>query len=150
MLFRSFDSDFFQLINENVSVLRYRGEASYYCDEKYIQEKFHISPIQYVDYKALTGDSSDNIRGADKIGPKTAAALLHQYGDLDTILANLENIAKPSIRESLKISAQRLSVNVNLIQPDKNASIPYPLHDLNYHDCGLTTMQVLRATDIAD
>ena len=69
----SFDSDFFQLINENIKVLRYRGKNTVVCDPDYIKEKLGIAPFLYADFKSLTGDSSDNIKGADKIGPKTAA-----------------------------------------------------------------------------
>ncbi len=74
----SLDSDFFQLIGERVSVLRYRGDKTVICDRRYIQEKYDILPEQYADFKALTGDSSDNIKGAEKVGIKTAAAL-YQY-----------------------------------------------------------------------
>ena len=79
------DSDFFQLISENVRILRYRGQSSLLCDRSYIQEKFGILPEQYADFKALVGDSADNIRGADKIGPKTAAALLQQTLTMDLL-----------------------------------------------------------------
>ena len=79
----SFDSDFFQLINKNVKVLRYRGDNSVIYDTNLFFEKFNIIPNQYADFKALTGDTADNIKGADKIGPKTAAALLNRFGDLD-------------------------------------------------------------------
>jgi len=70
IIISSFDSDFFQLITERVSVLRYRGEKTTLCTPAYIQEKFGILPSQYADFKALTGDPSDNIRGADKVAPK--------------------------------------------------------------------------------
>ena len=72
------DSDFFQLITERVSVLRYRGKNTVICDPAYIREKLGIEPYQYAAFKSLTGDTADNIRGADKIGPKTAAELMGQ------------------------------------------------------------------------
>lgn len=71
----SFDSDFFQLITDKVSVLRYRGEKTVICNPDYINDKFHIKPNQYADFKSLTGDISDNIRGADKVGPKTSTTI---------------------------------------------------------------------------
>lgn len=70
----SFDSDFFQLITENVSILRYRGDNTVICTPAYLREKFGIEPSQYADFKSLTGDVSDNIKGADKVGPKTASS----------------------------------------------------------------------------
>ena len=62
----SFDSDFFQLITDNVSVLRYRGDNTVICTPEYINKKFGITPLQYADFKSLTGDVSDNIKGAIK------------------------------------------------------------------------------------
>ena len=90
----SLDSDFFQLINENVSVLRYRGDKTVICDSSFIQDKFGINPEQYADFKSLTGDNSDNIKGADKIGPKTAATLLRQFDNLQTIIEKADEIEK--------------------------------------------------------
>lgn len=90
----SFDSDFFQLISENVSVLRYRGEKTLLCDGAYIWEKLGIEPSQYAAYKALTGDKADNIEGIRGVGPKTAANLMGQFGSLEELLAHREEIKK--------------------------------------------------------
>ena len=62
----SFDSDFFQLITDKVNVLRYRGKATEICDTQYVIEKFGVTPSEYADFKSLTGDTYDNIKGADK------------------------------------------------------------------------------------
>lgn len=51
---------------------------------------------QYADFKSLTGDASDNIKGADKVGPKTASSLLSEFGNLENIILNAEAIKKPS------------------------------------------------------
>ena len=105
----SFDSDFFQLITENVSILRYRSDNTVICTPAYLREKFGIEPSQYADFKSLTGDSSDNIKGADKVGPKTASSLLSEFGNLENIILNAAPIKKPSIRESIIRIADRLS-----------------------------------------
>jgi len=139
----SFDSDFFQLINENVSVLRYRGDKTIICDSSVIQNKFGISPEQYADYKSLTGDASDNIKGADKIGAKTAAALLRQFDNLETVINKTDEIEKPSIRESVKQNAERLRNNHCLIKLDNRATLPYALDKLKYAYSGITTNEVL-------
>lgn len=141
----SFDSDFFQLMNEHVQVLRYRGEKTVLCDTAYLQNKLGIKPCQYADFKALTGDTADNIRGADKIGPKTAAALLHQFGTLENLLENISLVEKPSVRHSLQDSADRLKRNYQLIHLTGHASLPFPLPALTYTDHGTTTSQVLTA-----
>lgn len=58
IIISSFDSDFFQLINDNVSILRYRGTKTIICDNEYIAGKFGILPSQYADFKSLTGDKA--------------------------------------------------------------------------------------------
>ena len=74
------------MINDNVTVLRYRGDKTAICNCEYIHNKLGISPNQYAEFKSLMGDSSDNIKGADKIGPKTATQLIDQFGALNNIL----------------------------------------------------------------
>lgn len=139
------DSDFFQLITPSVTVFRYRGEKSVLCDPAYIREKLGIRPDQYADYKALTGDPSDHIRGADKIGPKTAAALLREYGDLDALLAGAAAIAKPSVRESVQAHAARLRQNYRLIFLPGTMVLPFAPEEMAFSDPGFTTMGVLTA-----
>ena len=144
MIISSFDSDFFQLITDKVSVLRYRGDHTVICTPDYIREKFCISPSQYADFKSLTGDTSDNIRGADKVGPKTAALLLNEFGTLDHILANAEKINKPSIKASIIKSTERLKINYHLIKLGNTAPLPFALHELGYRDHGMTTNEVMK------
>lgn len=138
------DSDFFQLITEQVHVLRYRGEKTVLCDPVYIREKLGIAPGQYAAFKALTGDAADNIRGADKIGPKTAAELMNRFGDLQTLLENTDAIRKPSIRESVIRNAERIRKNDQLIRLDGAQQLPFELSELRWQDRGLTTTQVLK------
>jgi len=141
----SWDSDLWQLISESVTVLRYRGEKTQICDVEYIRQRLGIRPEQYADHKALTGDSSDNIRGADKIGPKTAAALLEQFGTLENILTHTEEIKRPAIRASIETNTPRLRLNSLLIRLEGNASLPFSLEELNWSYNGETTTQVLQA-----
>lgn len=144
MTIASLDSDFFQLVGDRVQVLRYRGEKTVLCDRAYVQGRFGVEPEQYADFKAMVGDSADNIRGADKIGPKTAAKLLAEFGSLDRILACAEEIAKPSVRESVLCNVARLRLNRKLIRLDGGAPLPFPLEALEYTDGGWTTNGVLR------
>ena len=138
------DSDFFQLITERVSVLRYRGKNTLICDPAYIREKMGIVPAQYAAFKSLTGDTADNIRGAEKIGPKTAAELMNRFGDLQTLLANATVIRKPSIRESVIRNAGRIQKNYELIRLDGAAELPFEWQMLRWEDAGRTTTQVLK------
>ena len=139
------DSDFFQLITDRVRVLRYRGKNSVLCDSEYIREKLGIRPEQYADYKALVGDHADNIRGADKIGPKTAAQLLQQFDSLEEMLCKAQQVQKPSVRASLTENARRLRLNYRLIELDGRHDVPFQPQELCWTDTGLTTGEVLRA-----
>ena len=141
----SHDSDFFQLITGSVSVLRYRGKHSVICDKALIKEKFGILPSEYADFKAMTGDRSDNIKGADGVGPKTAAFLLSKFGTLDNIIANSDQITKPSIRKSIQESADRLKTNQKLITLDGCAALPFQIHPLKTDPTSCKTKQILNA-----
>lgn len=144
IIISSFDSDFFQLISENVSILRYRGEKTIICDEKYLSEKYGITPCRYADFKSLTGDKADNIKGVDKVGPKTAAALLQEFGTLDNVLRNATQISKASVRESIIESSERLVLNYKLIKLEGAEDVPFGLDEMIYFDAGITTTDVLR------
>jgi len=145
----SFDSDFFQLISDTVSILRYRGENSVICDEAYLQDKYGISPEQYVDFKSLTGDNADNIKGAEKVGPKTAVALINQFGSLEDIINNADKIAKPSIKESVLQSSEKLRINYQLIKLGSKNLPTFNLDDLVYIDDGAKTRDVLKGIGLS-
>ena len=127
----SFDSDFFQLLSNQVSILRYRGDKSAICTPDFLWNKFGILPEQYADFKSMTGDKADNIIGADKIGPKTAGALLQEYGTLAAILDNAENIHKKTVRESIIKNKERLLLNIKLIKLDGIHEVPFQLEQMN-------------------
>ena len=144
----SFDSDFFQLITDTVSVLRYRGDKTLICDRAYVREKFGVEAEQYADFKSLTGDTADNIKGAPKIGPKTAAALIKEYGSLNGILENTERISRACIRESIETNKERLEKNRRLICLDGCAKLPFALDELAFSDSGETTSEILTKLNI--
>ena len=141
----SFDSDFFQLIDERVSVLRYHGEKTVICTPEYIRQKFGIVPEQYAGMKALTGDKADNIGGVAGVGVKTAAALINEYGDLQTLLENAQRIKRKSVREAVAANAERIFMNYRLIRLEGNVPLPFELDALEYADTGEKTGDVLRA-----
>jgi len=141
----SFDSDFFQLISDNVTILRYRGDKSVVCDKGYLWEKFGIEPSQYADFKALTGDTADNIKGADKVGPKTAAQLIKEFDTLENVIDRAEEIKKPSIRESVLRNAERLQKNHQLIKLEGAVELPFEPAEMEYRYNGVTTNEVLKA-----
>ena len=109
-----------------------------------IMNKFGITPSQYADFKSLTGDTSDNIKGADKVGPKTAAYLLERFGTLENILANAEKIERPSIKNSIIGNMDRLKSNYKIIKLENSTSLPFALDSLVYRFEDLTTTDVLK------
>lgn len=144
----SFDSDYFQLVSENVSVLRYKGEKTQICTPSYVKEKFGVNPCQYADFKCLVGDTSDNIKGAPKVGPKTAKELILQFDSLENILQNCNEISKPATKASIIESQDRLKLNYKLIKLLDYKPLPFELSELKYTYQGQTTTEVLTAIGV--
>jgi DNA polymerase-1 len=97
------DRDLLQVVDEKIWVLtsgRKFSDVIIYTPEK-VRERYQLSPRQIVDYKALVGDKSDNIPGVRGIGDKTAVKLLHQWGDLDTIYAHIDEVTPTRVRNAL-------------------------------------------------
>ncbi|HEY9268105.1 MAG TPA: DNA polymerase I [Methylotenera sp.] len=90
------DKDIAQLVNEHITIVNTMPNAFRKGDEKLdiagVEEKFGIPPKLIVDYLILIGDTSDNVPGVEKVGPKTAVKWLKQYGSLDNIIANADQI----------------------------------------------------------
>ena len=86
------DRDLLQLVNERTAVYLAGNNKTYVTDQDVVNSKFGIPPQQVVDYKALVGDSSDNIPGVPGVGEKTAVRLLKKYGTLDEIYAHLDEV----------------------------------------------------------
>ena len=90
------DKDISQLVNEQITIVNTMPNAFRKGDEKLdiagVEEKFGIPPSLIVDYLILIGDTSDNVPGVEKVGPKTAVKWLKEYGSLDNIVANADKI----------------------------------------------------------
>jgi len=84
-------------------------------DKKQVKEYLGISPEQIVDYKALTGDSSDNYPGVPGIGPKTAVELLKEFGNLEKLYRNVEGV-KENIKKKLKEGKESALMSQKLAQ----------------------------------
>jgi DNA polymerase-1 len=110
------DQDAMQLVDGRVKVLRTtRGVSetkAYGRDE--VVEEYGVTPEQIPDYKALTGDSSDNIPGVRGIGPKGAANLLREFGSLDGVYENLENISAKGTRKKLEEGRESAFMSLEL------------------------------------
>jgi DNA polymerase-1 len=98
------DTDTFQLIGPRVRVMAPRrsfGDTITY-DQKGIRERYGLEPRQLIDYKALTGDTSDNVPGVRGVGDKTATKLLQQYGSLEAIYEHLDEVSSSRFRTALE------------------------------------------------
>ena len=140
----SFDSDYFQLLSENVSILRYRGVKTAICTPKTLWERYGIHPSQYADFKSLVGDSADNIKGAYGVGPKTAACLLQEFSTLENLLNCAERIQRPAVKTAIFEEQERLKTNYRIIKLSAGAELPFPLEKLQYTEILCGTGEVLR------
>ncbi|MFN7133139.1 MAG: 5'-3' exonuclease H3TH domain-containing protein, partial [Myxococcales bacterium] len=90
------DKDFMQLVNEHVELFDSMNDKRTALPD--VEKRLGVRPEQVVDYMALIGDDIDNIPGVPKVGPKTAAALVQHFGTVENLLANVDEVAKTSIR----------------------------------------------------
>lgn len=123
----SSDKDLMQLVNDKVSMMDPMKATNIGHDE--VIEKFGVAPDKVVDVQALAGDSTDNVPGVRGIGIKTAAQLINEYGDLDTLLERAEEIKQPKRRESLINEADMARVSRELVRLRDDVPIEVPLDD---------------------
>ena len=110
------DNDIVQLVQPGVRVYMYRPYQRDYVmyDVEAVRERFGFEPRQMIDYKALVGDTSDNIPGVKGIGEKGAKALIDQYGSLDAMLAHLEEIEPKRTRTALEAGVDEAQLSYEL------------------------------------
>jgi len=128
----SSDKDLMQLIGGGVVMwdpMKDRRLA-----EPEVFEKFGVGPEKMIDLQALIGDSVDNVPGAPGIGPKTAAQLLDEYGDLDALLARAGEIKQPKRRETLINFADQIRLSRELVRLTCDAPAPEPIEDFAVRD----------------
>ncbi|MEM1419854.1 MAG: DNA polymerase I [Pseudomonadota bacterium] len=123
----SSDKDLMQLVTDRVGMLDPMKNRTIGHDE--VIEKFGVAPTRVIDVQALAGDSVDNVPGAPGIGIKTAAQLIDQFGDLETLLARTEEIKQPKRRQTLIDHAEQIRLSAKLVALDLEAPVPEPLSD---------------------
>ncbi|HEB94752.1 MAG TPA: DNA polymerase I [Gammaproteobacteria bacterium] len=122
------DKDLAQLVNPQVTLINTMNDTI--LDEASVPEKFGVRPDQIIDYLALVGDTSDNIPGVPKVGPKTAAKWLATYGTLDNLVAHADEI-KGKVGESLRDSLDQLSLSKQLATIHCNVDLDVNLDDMS-------------------
>jgi len=99
-----------------------------------VEEKYHVTPLQFIELKALMGDTSDNIPGVPKIGEKTAISLMTEFGSIDAIYENLEKISKKSIRESLRENRALADLSKELAAIRTDGEFAFSFERAKMHD----------------
>ena len=121
------DKDMAQLVTDRITLENTMTNTR--LDSQGVIDKFGVKPEQIIDYLALMGDSSDNIPGVPKVGPKTAAKWLEQYQTLENLVANADKITG-KIGENLRASLAMLPLSKQLTTIKCDLNLPYDMDDL--------------------
>lgn len=124
----SSDKDLMQLIRPGIDMFDPMKTRAIGPDE--VMEKFGVAPDRVIDVQSLAGDSVDNVPGAPGIGIKTAALLIQEYGDLDTLLARAGEIKQPKRREALLDNADQIRISRDLVTLRADTPLDITLDDL--------------------
>jgi len=128
----SSDKDLMQLVGERVTMLDTMKNLR--IGPEQVVEKFGVLPDKVVEVQALCGDPVDNVPGAPGIGVKTAALLINEYGDLETLLARAGEIRQDKRRQILLEFADQIRLSRRLVQLDDRAPLPSALEELAVAD----------------
>ncbi len=124
----SSDKDLMQLVGDGIEMWDPMKNQSIHHDQ--VMEKFGVPPEKVVDVQALAGDSTDNVPGVPGIGIKTAAQLINDYGDLDSLLERAGEIKQPKRRESLIEHAELARISRQLVRLKQDVPLEVPLEEL--------------------
>ncbi|WP_019121962.1 DNA polymerase I [Brevibacillus massiliensis] len=136
------DKDMLQLVSDCVSVALTRkgvSEIELYT-AKEIEEKYGLAPAQIIDLKGLMGDSSDNIPGVPGVGEKTALKLLHQYGSVEEVLANIDHISGKKLQENLRNNVEQAKMSKSLATIMREAPVDLQLDDVSFNGYDAPTL----------
>src|SRR6202045_2482733 len=128
----SSDKDLMQLVADGVIMFDTMKDKKIGRAE--VIEKFGVPPEKVIDVQALIGDSTDNVPGVPGIGVKTAAQLIGEYGDLETLLKRASEIKQDKRRQALIDNAERARLSKKLVTLDANVALEVPLAELAVHE----------------
>src|SRR4051794_13833510 len=128
----SSDKDLMQLVNDCVVMYDTMKDKKIGIPE--VIEKFGVPPEKVIEVQSLIGDSTDNVPGVPGIGVKTAAQLISEYGDLETLLARAGEIKQDKRREALVNNAEAARLSKQLVTLDQNVPLEVPIADLAVHE----------------
>lgn len=136
------DKDMAQLVNEHITLINTMNDTL--MTPQAVEDKFHVKPDQIIDYLALMGDSSDNIPGIPKCGPKTAAKWLAEYDSIENLVAHANEI-KGKIGENLRDNLEQLKLSQQLTTIRIDCELPINLKEIKREDPDLSQLQTLFA-----
>ncbi|MDJ0908884.1 MAG: DNA polymerase I [Woeseiaceae bacterium] len=136
------DKDLAQLVNDGVTLINTMNDSV--MDRDGVRAKFDVWPEQVVDYLGLVGDTSDNIPGVPKVGPKTAAKWLNEYGSAEGIIENAEAI-KGKVGESLRDNIDSLRLSAELATIRRDVDLPVGIEDLEAADADIPALRGIYA-----
>ncbi|MEX0842116.1 MAG: 5'-3' exonuclease H3TH domain-containing protein, partial [Xanthobacteraceae bacterium] len=128
----SSDKDLMQLVGNGVTMYDTMKDKKIGVAE--VVEKFGVPPEKVIEVQSLIGDTSDNVPGVPGIGVKTAAQLIIEYGDLETLLARASEIKQEKRRQSLIDNAEKARLSKRLVTLDQNVPLEVPVEDLAVHE----------------
>ncbi|MCF6273306.1 MAG: DNA polymerase I [Rhodobacteraceae bacterium] len=128
----SSDKDLMQLVGGGVEMLDPMKNLRIGIEE--VEAKFGVGPDRVVDVQALAGDSVDNVPGAPGIGIKTAALLINEYGDLETLLARAAEIKQPKRRQTLIDKVDQIRTSRKLVLLRQDVDMPEPIEAFELRD----------------
>ncbi|MFO1149825.1 MAG: DNA polymerase I [Alsobacter sp.] len=126
------DKDLMQLVGKTVTMFDTMKDKRIGPDE--VVEKFGVGPEKVVEVQALIGDPVDNVPGVPGIGVKTAAQLIQDYGDLETLLSRASEIKQPKRREALIAHAEQARLSRKLVELDSHVPLATPVDEIAVHD----------------
>ena len=144
----SSDKDLMQLVGDGVSM--YDAMKNKAIGREEVIEKFGVSPEKVIDVQSLSGDSVDNIPGAPGIGPKTAAQLISEYGNIENLFEQISQIKQPKRRQSLSENMDKIIISKKLVTLEKNCPLPNQLEEFEVKEIipevalGFTTQMEFR------
>ncbi|HHE46363.1 MAG TPA: DNA polymerase I, partial [Bacteroidetes bacterium] len=129
------DKDFYQLVTDKVKVYtlpRQSSDNPSIYDPDGIESKFGVRPEKVIDVLGLMGDSSDNIPGIPKIGPKTAVNLVREYGGLEEVLSAADRVKQKKLSENLTEFADQARLSYKLVTIDTDVPVDLDLDKLTF------------------
>jgi 5'-3' exonuclease len=132
------DKDLFQLVGPMVRIystnktdLKNPGDSFVLLGTEEVTQKWAVAPVSIPEVLALTGDSVDNIPGVDKVGPKTAANLIREFGTVENLLNNLEKVSNPALRAKLAANRTQIAHNREMVRLELHHDLPVPVNSMS-------------------